>query len=151
MENFDKGTLRSHVKGNRQTTTTRVTAASIISTRTYVARITGTSGLPRQGAYGDLNHKTQLQPKSWSARPTPPVHTLTPQLQGSIFSAIGRGIEAIVAAIAAVIMAIVSAITMVIVTIFDVLLDILCCRCCSRRSSSMGRRSRFRGGRAARY
>ncbi|KAJ7718451.1 hypothetical protein B0H16DRAFT_1609159 [Mycena metata] len=51
-------------------------------------------------------------------------------------------------------MAIVDAITMIIVTIFDVILDILCCRCGSRRrshTSSMGRRSRFGGGRTARY
>ncbi|KAJ7235080.1 hypothetical protein B0H12DRAFT_1142060 [Mycena haematopus] len=82
---------------------------------------------------------------------------------GSIFSAIGRGIEAIISAIAGLLMAIVGAITtvrfnlhhrclftysgiQVIVTIFDVILDILCCRCFgSRRSGS--RYSRRRGAR----
>ncbi|KAF5345047.1 hypothetical protein D9758_010445 [Tetrapyrgos nigripes] len=60
---------------------------------------------------------------------------------GSVFSAIGRGINAIISAIAGVIMTIVSAITTVIVTIFDVIMDILCCRCCgSRRRSFRGRR-----------
>ncbi|KAJ7719349.1 hypothetical protein DFH07DRAFT_947150 [Mycena maculata] len=63
---------------------------------------------------------------------------------GSIFSAIGRGIEAVISAIAAVIMAIVGAITTVIVTIFDVIVDIICCRCGSRSGGS--RRSRRRGG-----
>ncbi|KAJ7115554.1 hypothetical protein C8R43DRAFT_123814 [Mycena crocata] len=68
---------------------------------------------------------------------------------GSIFSAIGRGINAVVSAIAGLIMAIVGAITTVIVTIFDVIVDILCCRCGSRRSG--GRRHRRRAGRTARY
>ncbi|KAJ6520609.1 hypothetical protein DFH09DRAFT_1194011 [Mycena vulgaris] len=63
---------------------------------------------------------------------------------GSIFSAIGRGINAIVSAIAGVIMTIVSAIVTVIVTIFDVILDILCCRCFGSRASG-SRRSRRRG------
>ncbi|KAJ7226916.1 hypothetical protein GGX14DRAFT_693042 [Mycena pura] len=81
-------------------------------------------------------------------------HTLTSRIltnykqsiMGSIFSAIGRGINSVVSAIAGVIMAIVSAITTVIVTIFDVILDILCCRCFgSRRSSRRTGRSR-RGG-----
>ncbi|KAJ6552090.1 hypothetical protein DFH09DRAFT_1366471 [Mycena vulgaris] len=40
---------------------------------------------------------------------------------GSVFSAIGRGINAVISAIAGVIMAIVGAITTVIVTIFDVI------------------------------
>ncbi|KAJ7809707.1 hypothetical protein B0H14DRAFT_2794547 [Mycena olivaceomarginata] len=64
---------------------------------------------------------------------------------GSIFSAIGRGINAIISAIANVIMTIVGAITTVIVTIFDVIVDILCCRCGSRASG--GRRHRRRAGR----
>ncbi|TFK38333.1 hypothetical protein BDQ12DRAFT_651263 [Crucibulum laeve] len=66
---------------------------------------------------------------------------------GSIFSAIGRGINAVISAIAGVIMAIVSAITTVIVTIFDVIADILCCRCFgSRRSGRRMGRSRRGGG-----
>ncbi|KAJ7133284.1 hypothetical protein C8R44DRAFT_772138 [Mycena epipterygia] len=68
---------------------------------------------------------------------------------GSIFSAIGRGINAVVSAIAGLIMAIVGAITTVIVTIFDVIVDILCCRCGSRSAGS--RRSRRRGGASRRY
>ncbi|KAJ6454383.1 hypothetical protein C8R45DRAFT_1037956 [Mycena sanguinolenta] len=86
---------------------------------------------------------------------------------GSIFSAIGRGINAVISAIAGVLMAIVGAITMVrssssilnftrlthlqvIVTIFDVIFDILCCRCGSRRSGSRyARRRRGRRGAAA--
>ncbi|KAJ6516824.1 hypothetical protein C8R47DRAFT_1206038 [Mycena vitilis] len=67
-------------------------------------------------------------------------------LRGSIFSAIGRGINAVVSAIAGVIMAIVGAITTVIVTIFDVIVDILCCRCGSRSAGS--RRSRRSGRRS---
>ncbi|KIM44129.1 hypothetical protein M413DRAFT_443173 [Hebeloma cylindrosporum] len=63
---------------------------------------------------------------------------------GSIFSAIGRGINAVISAIASVIMAIVGAITTVIVTIFDVIADILCCRCFGSRRSG-GRMSRRRG------
>ena len=85
--------------------------------------------------------------------------------QGSIVSAIGRGIEAIIMSIAGVIMAIVGAITtvrplwlhsldcmthtttpQVIVTIFDLITDILCCRCCSGRRHSgtrVGSRRRF--------
>ncbi|KAL0948309.1 hypothetical protein HGRIS_010900 [Hohenbuehelia grisea] len=71
---------------------------------------------------------------------------------GSIFSAIGRGINAIISAIANVIMTIVSVITSIIVTIFNVITDILCCRCGSRKRtrthSSSGRRGfgRRRGG-----
>ncbi|KAJ7139974.1 hypothetical protein C8R43DRAFT_1109638 [Mycena crocata] len=65
--------------------------------------------------------------------------------EGSIFSAIGRGINAIISAIAGVIMTIVGAITTVIVTIFDVIVDILCCRCFGSRRSG-GRRARRRGG-----
>ncbi|GJJ14191.1 hypothetical protein Clacol_008453 [Clathrus columnatus] len=61
---------------------------------------------------------------------------------GSIFSAIGRGINAIISAIAGVIETIVSAITSVIVTIFRVIEDILCCRCCGSRRRSGGRRGR---------
>ncbi|GLB44330.1 hypothetical protein LshimejAT787_1602600 [Lyophyllum shimeji] len=62
---------------------------------------------------------------------------------GSIFSAIGRGINAIISAIAGVFMAIVSAVTTVIVTIFDVIADILCCRCFgSRRAGSRHHRRR---------
>ncbi|KAF7361473.1 hypothetical protein MSAN_01180500 [Mycena sanguinolenta] len=71
---------------------------------------------------------------------------------GSIFSAIGNGINAIISAIANVIMTIVGAITTVIVTIFDVILDILCCRCFgSRRSGSRYSRRRARRGGAATY
>ncbi|KAF7328812.1 hypothetical protein MVEN_02510100 [Mycena venus] len=71
---------------------------------------------------------------------------------GSIFSAIGRGINAIISAIAGVIMTIVGAITTVIVTIFDVIVDIICCRCGSRRSGSRySRRRAGRGGGAATY
>ncbi|KAF8914458.1 hypothetical protein CPB85DRAFT_1219098, partial [Mucidula mucida] len=69
--------------------------------------------------------------------------------QGSIFSAIGRGLNAIISAIAGVLMAIVGAITTVIVTIFDVIMDILCCRCGSGRRRAGTRRgfgSRRRGG-----
>ncbi|KAG2146902.1 uncharacterized protein EDB93DRAFT_1147988 [Suillus bovinus] len=68
-------------------------------------------------------------------------------LQGSIFSAIGRGINAIIFGIADVLMIIVGAITTVIVTIFDVITDILCCRCCGSRRSSRrtGRSLRRRG------
>ncbi|EFI27835.1 hypothetical protein CC1G_14324 [Coprinopsis cinerea okayama7 len=64
---------------------------------------------------------------------------------GSVFSAIGRGINSIISAIANVFMTIVSAITYVIVTIFDVITDILCCRCFgSRRSSRRTGRTKFR-------
>ncbi|KAH7915771.1 hypothetical protein BJ138DRAFT_1140874 [Hygrophoropsis aurantiaca] len=63
---------------------------------------------------------------------------------GSIFSAIGRGIEVIIMAVAGLLMAIVGAITTVIVTIFDVIVDILCCRCFGSRRSGM-RTSRRRG------
>ncbi|KAG2005869.1 hypothetical protein CC2G_002235 [Coprinopsis cinerea AmutBmut pab1-1] len=55
---------------------------------------------------------------------------------GSVFSAIGSGINGIISAIANVIMAIVSAITYVIVSIFDVITDILCCRCFGRRGKA---------------
>ncbi|KAJ3809976.1 hypothetical protein F5876DRAFT_42809, partial [Lentinula aff. lateritia] len=66
--------------------------------------------------------------------------------QGSIFSSIGRGINAVISAIANVLITIVSAITTVIVTIFDVILDILCCRCfASRRSGMRSGRRRARG------
>ncbi|EJD36152.1 hypothetical protein AURDEDRAFT_74526, partial [Auricularia subglabra TFB-10046 SS5] len=61
--------------------------------------------------------------------------------QGSIFSAIGRGINAVISAIANVIMTIVSAITNVIVTIFGFL---TCGMCGGRRSGTAGTR---RGGR----
>jgi hypothetical protein len=79
--------------------------------------------------------------------------------QGSVVSAIGRGIESIIMAIASVVMAIVGAITtvrpsslqllcrapltrpiQVIVTIFDLITDILCCRCCGDRRTSSRRR-----------
>ncbi|KAF9560406.1 hypothetical protein CPC08DRAFT_636637, partial [Agrocybe pediades] len=66
--------------------------------------------------------------------------------QGSIVSAIGRGINAIISAIANVFMTIIGAITTVIVTIFNVIADILCCRCFgSRRSGRRTGRSRRRG------
>ncbi|KAJ3841957.1 hypothetical protein EV361DRAFT_831987 [Lentinula raphanica] len=65
---------------------------------------------------------------------------------GSIFSAIGRGINAIISAIANVFITIVSAITTVIVTIFDVILDILCCNCFGSRRSGMRTGRRRRGG-----
>ena len=97
--------------------------------------------------------------------------------QGSVVSAIGRGLNAIISAIAAVIETIISAIVtvrssdilmwtpihltliyhpQVIVTIFDVITDILCCRCCSgrRRSGRRGyyrRRGGFSGGRGTTY
>ncbi|KAJ7270263.1 hypothetical protein C8J57DRAFT_1321536 [Mycena rebaudengoi] len=61
---------------------------------------------------------------------------------GSVFSAIGRGINAIISAIAGVIMAIVGAVTTVIVTIFNVITDILCCRCGSRRRGGARRSGR---------
>ncbi|KAG1743871.1 hypothetical protein EDB19DRAFT_1697557 [Suillus lakei] len=67
---------------------------------------------------------------------------------GSIFSAIGSGINDIISAIANVIMSIVGAITTVIVTIVDIIVDILCCRCCSSRrrvSSRTGYSFRRRG------
>ncbi|CAK5263268.1 unnamed protein product [Mycena citricolor] len=65
-------------------------------------------------------------------------------IMGSVFSAIGRGINAIISAIAAVLETIVGAITTVIVTIFDVITDIICCRCCGSRRSGRryGRRRR---------
>ncbi|EKM76354.1 hypothetical protein AGABI1DRAFT_44968, partial [Agaricus bisporus var. burnettii JB137-S8] len=56
--------------------------------------------------------------------------------QGSIFSSIGRGINAIISAIAHVLTTIVGAITSVIVTIFHVIGDILCCRCFGSRRRS---------------
>ncbi|KIM60995.1 hypothetical protein SCLCIDRAFT_1216300 [Scleroderma citrinum Foug A] len=62
---------------------------------------------------------------------------------GSVCSAIGNGINAIIAAIANLLMAIVGAFTMVIVTIFDLILDILCCRCCSSYRRT-GRRRVYR-------
>ncbi|KAF8590159.1 hypothetical protein K439DRAFT_1404048 [Ramaria rubella] len=58
---------------------------------------------------------------------------------GSVFSAIGGGIIAVISAIAWLLEAIVGAITAVIVTIFTVIGDILCCRCFG------GRRTRSRG------
>jgi len=64
---------------------------------------------------------------------------------GSIFSAIGGGIEAVISAIAGVLMAIVGAITTVIVTIFDVIVDILCCNCFGA-GRSRRRTGRRRGG-----
>ncbi|KAL4258212.1 hypothetical protein AB1N83_010911 [Pleurotus pulmonarius] len=75
--------------------------------------------------------------------------TFTPHLiiMGSIFSAIGRGINAIISAIANVFMTIVSAITTIIVTIFDVIMDIICCRCFgSRRTGRRTGRTRGFGG-----
>lgn len=83
-------------------------------------------------------------------------------LQGSVFSAIGRGINAIIGAIANVIMTIVSAITYVslsgptslvavlkdplqiIVSIFDVITDILCCRCGRRAHARRTGRTKYR-------
>ncbi|KAH6902586.1 hypothetical protein BKA70DRAFT_1306074 [Coprinopsis sp. MPI-PUGE-AT-0042] len=72
---------------------------------------------------------------------------------GSVFSAIGRGINAIISAIANVIMTIVSAITYVIVSIFDLITDILCCRCGSRRRTGRRKYKRYgrRSGGTARY
>ncbi|TFK24853.1 hypothetical protein FA15DRAFT_640483 [Coprinopsis marcescibilis] len=55
---------------------------------------------------------------------------------GSVFSAIGRGINAIISAIANVFMTIISAVTYILVSIFDVITDILCCRCFGRRASA---------------
>ncbi|TFK96428.1 hypothetical protein BDV98DRAFT_597588 [Pterulicium gracile] len=57
-----------------------------------------------------------------------------PGPKGSVFSAIGRGINSVISAIACVFMAIVVAITNVTVTIFNVITNILCCRCGKRRS-----------------
>ncbi|KII84849.1 hypothetical protein PLICRDRAFT_45664 [Plicaturopsis crispa FD-325 SS-3] len=65
---------------------------------------------------------------------------------GSIFSAIGNGINAIIGAIASVIMTIVGVITTIIVTIFDVIVDIICCRCFGSRRSTMRTGRRGRGG-----
>ncbi|KAI6005993.1 hypothetical protein EDD15DRAFT_2359109 [Pisolithus albus] len=77
-----------------------------------------------------------------SSYPDTHIHCIIPTM-GSIFSAIGSGINAIISAIANVFMTIVGAITTVIVTIFDVIVDILCCRCFgSRRSQSRYRRRR---------
>ncbi|KAL1735810.1 hypothetical protein EV714DRAFT_267359 [Schizophyllum commune] len=67
--------------------------------------------------------------------------------QGSVFSAIGAGLNSIISAIASVFMAIVSAITAVIVTIFDLIMDIICCRCFTGRRR-VGTRRRFGGSRA---
>ncbi|KAH6903878.1 hypothetical protein BKA70DRAFT_1298718 [Coprinopsis sp. MPI-PUGE-AT-0042] len=68
---------------------------------------------------------------------------------GSVFSAIGRGINAIISAIANVIMTIVSAIT------YHIRLDtdILCCRCGSRRRTGRRKYKRYgrRSGGTARY
>ncbi|KAJ7164329.1 hypothetical protein C8R46DRAFT_311036 [Mycena filopes] len=96
---------------------------------THPLRLTNTSPSRNHGSF----------PRPFQLAFTQPHH------QGSIFSAIGRGINAVVSAIAGLIMAIVGAITTVIVTIFDVIVDILCCRCGSRRSG--GRRHRRRAGR----
>ncbi|CAK5278681.1 unnamed protein product, partial [Mycena citricolor] len=70
---------------------------------------------------------------------------------GSIFSAIGRGIMAIIGAIANVLETIVGAITTVIVTIFDVIVDILCCRCFGSRKSGRRYGRHKRGGAAGTY
>ncbi|KAJ7153571.1 hypothetical protein C8R43DRAFT_1002594 [Mycena crocata] len=65
---------------------------------------------------------------------------------GAIFSAIGRGIEAVISAIAGLIMAIVSAVVTVIVTTLDFIIDLLCCRCFgSRAAGSRRHRRRNRG------
>ncbi|KAH7103494.1 hypothetical protein BKA62DRAFT_697096 [Auriculariales sp. MPI-PUGE-AT-0066] len=56
---------------------------------------------------------------------------------GSIFSAIGNGINAIISAIANVIMTIVSVITNIIVSIFDCL---TCGKCGTRRSTTTSSR-----------
>ncbi|RXW22291.1 hypothetical protein EST38_g3557 [Candolleomyces aberdarensis] len=72
--------------------------------------------------------------------------------QGSVVSAIGRGINAIISAIANVLLTIVSAITYVIVSIFDVITDILCCRCFgSRRHNMRTGRTRYRRYGRSRY
>ncbi|KAF8258444.1 hypothetical protein EI94DRAFT_1754664 [Lactarius quietus] len=64
---------------------------------------------------------------------------------GSVVSAIGGGLNAIISAIASVLETIIGAIVGVIVTIFDVIMDILCCRCCgSRRRTGTRGRSSFR-------
>jgi len=52
---------------------------------------------------------------------------------GSIFSAIGRLVDAIISAVTTIIMAILGAITTIFITIFDLIADILCCRCGERR------------------
>ncbi|KAI6162681.1 hypothetical protein EDD17DRAFT_1574184 [Pisolithus thermaeus] len=62
---------------------------------------------------------------------------------GSVCSAIGNGMNAIIAAIANLLMAIVGAFTVIIVTIFDLILDILCCRCGGPRRRT-GRRPPYR-------
>ncbi|KIJ54003.1 hypothetical protein M422DRAFT_24998 [Sphaerobolus stellatus SS14] len=67
---------------------------------------------------------------------------------GSVFSAIGAGIIAIISAIAGVLETIVGAIVSVIVTIFYVIEDILCCRCFgsrrrARTTRTAGRSRRF--------
>ncbi|KAH6904444.1 hypothetical protein BKA70DRAFT_534347 [Coprinopsis sp. MPI-PUGE-AT-0042] len=66
------------------------------------------------------------------------------RIMGSVFSAIGRGINAIIGAIANVIMTIVSAITYIIVSIFDVITDILCCRCGRRAHARRTGRTKYR-------
>ncbi|KZV98874.1 hypothetical protein EXIGLDRAFT_726774 [Exidia glandulosa HHB12029] len=65
----------------------------------------------------------------------------TTTTMGSIFSAIGRGINAVISAIANVIMTIVSAITNVIVTI----IGFLTCGACGGRRSGGARSGRRRG------
>ncbi|KAG8864077.1 hypothetical protein FRB96_006950 [Tulasnella sp. 330] len=57
---------------------------------------------------------------------------------GSIFSAIGGAIMAVISAIANVLMAIVGGITAVLVAIWNFLLDIICCRCGRTRGGRMG-------------
>ncbi|KAH6902585.1 hypothetical protein BKA70DRAFT_1567717 [Coprinopsis sp. MPI-PUGE-AT-0042] len=75
-------------------------------------------------------------------------------IMGSVFSAIGRGINSIISAIANVFMTIVSAITYVIVTIFDFIMDLVCCRCGSKRRGGKRKYKRYgrrSGGGTARY
>ncbi|KAH8111621.1 hypothetical protein DFH11DRAFT_591080 [Phellopilus nigrolimitatus] len=84
--------------------------------------------------------------------PTHPEHNKQ-SIMGSIFSAIGSGIIAIISAIAGVLETIISAIFGVIATIFNVIGDILCCRCGSgrRRSGGGGIGGRRRMGRSSAY
>ncbi|KIL63916.1 hypothetical protein M378DRAFT_647394 [Amanita muscaria Koide BX008] len=63
--------------------------------------------------------------------PYPTLHPFREQKMGSLFSAIGRALNSIVAAVADAIIAIINGTMSIIGAVFDVVLDILCCRCCS--------------------